>query len=244
METVWAITLSDAVMPACPGGLRTLVDRREALPADPPVALAPGVGGHRGGDRPLDQPGVDALGRPADRRARPPPACPPPARVDVQQQGDLLGASGSAAHRRQRVLAAGCVRAMRLSARLRLGSRRPRGTWSSRTCPLAARRSHAGGARLEHCDPVSTMVEGQGLNITVQSYLDRLDWALSPARSWCRTSTTAARIAPSAAAERGCGLSRRRLGQRASSRHDDGLGGRQRRSRTGGFDHLFDHHCS
>jgi hypothetical protein len=37
---------------------------------------------------------------------------------------------------------------------------------------------YAAGARLEHYFPVSTIVEGQGLNITVQSYLDRLDWGL------------------------------------------------------------------
>jgi diacylglycerol O-acyltransferase / wax synthase len=37
---------------------------------------------------------------------------------------------------------------------------------------------YAAGARLEHYYPVSTIVEGQGLNITVQSYLDRLDWGL------------------------------------------------------------------
>jgi diacylglycerol O-acyltransferase / wax synthase len=35
-----------------------------------------------------------------------------------------------------------------------------------------------GGARLEHYFPVSVITEGQGLNITVQSYLDRLDFGL------------------------------------------------------------------
>ena len=34
------------------------------------------------------------------------------------------------------------------------------------------------GARLRHYYPVSTIVEGQGLNITVQSYLDTLDFGL------------------------------------------------------------------
>jgi hypothetical protein len=36
----------------------------------------------------------------------------------------------------------------------------------------------AAGARLEHYYPLSTIIDGQGLNITVQSYLDRLDWGL------------------------------------------------------------------
>ena len=37
---------------------------------------------------------------------------------------------------------------------------------------------YAAGAKLLHCYPVSTIVDGQGLNITVQSYQDSLDWGL------------------------------------------------------------------
>jgi hypothetical protein len=33
-----------------------------------------------------------------------------------------------------------------------------------------------------HYYPVSTIVDGQGLNITVQSYLDTLDWGLVACR--------------------------------------------------------------
>ena len=39
-----------------------------------------------------------------------------------------------------------------------------------------------GGAKLKHFYPVSTIVEGQGLNITVQSYLDTLDFGLVSCR--------------------------------------------------------------
>jgi diacylglycerol O-acyltransferase / wax synthase len=38
------------------------------------------------------------------------------------------------------------------------------------------------GARLQHYYPVSTITEGQGVNITVQSYLDTLDFALVACR--------------------------------------------------------------
>jgi hypothetical protein len=41
---------------------------------------------------------------------------------------------------------------------------------------------YAAGARLLHYHPVSTIVEGQGLNITVQSYLDLLDFGLVSCR--------------------------------------------------------------
>jgi diacylglycerol O-acyltransferase / wax synthase len=68
------------------------------------------------------------------------------------------------------------ARAMRLSARLGLGSRLAPGSVviSGARRPLYAAR----GARLEHYFPVSVITEGQGLNITVQSYLDRLDFGL------------------------------------------------------------------
>ena len=41
---------------------------------------------------------------------------------------------------------------------------------------------YTAGARLLHYYPVSTIVDGQGLNITVQSYLDTLDFGLIACR--------------------------------------------------------------
>ena len=38
------------------------------------------------------------------------------------------------------------------------------------------------GARMTHYYPVSTIIEGQGLNITVQSYMDELDFGLVACR--------------------------------------------------------------
>jgi hypothetical protein len=70
------------------------------------------------------------------------------------------------------------ARAMRLSARLRLGSRLTPGNLVISNVPGPRRPLYAAGARLEHYYPVSTIIEGQGLNITVQSYLDRLDFGL------------------------------------------------------------------
>ena len=70
------------------------------------------------------------------------------------------------------------ARAMRLSARLRLGSRLTPGNLVISNVPGPREPLYAAGARLEHYYPVSTIIDGQGLNITVQSYLDRLDWGL------------------------------------------------------------------
>ena len=47
---------------------------------------------------------------------------------------------------------------------------------------LACRLAAAAGAKLLHYYPVSTLVDGQGLNITVQSYLDTLDFGLVACR--------------------------------------------------------------
>jgi diacylglycerol O-acyltransferase len=41
---------------------------------------------------------------------------------------------------------------------------------------------YAAGAKLLHYYPVSTIVDGQGLNVTVQSYLDSLDFGLVSCR--------------------------------------------------------------
>ena len=41
---------------------------------------------------------------------------------------------------------------------------------------------YVAGARLKHFYPVSTVTDGQGLNITVQSYLDTLDFGLVSCR--------------------------------------------------------------
>ena len=67
---------------------------------------------------------------------------------------------------------------MRLSARLGLGSRLTPGNVVISNVPGPRRPLYAAGARLEHYYPVSVIMEGQGLNITVQSYLDRLDFGL------------------------------------------------------------------
>jgi hypothetical protein len=68
---------------------------------------------------------------------------------------------------------------MRLSARLHLGSRWAPGNLVISNVPGPRQPLYAArGARLEHYFPVSVITEGQGLNITVQSYLDWLDFGL------------------------------------------------------------------
>ena len=71
------------------------------------------------------------------------------------------------------------IRASRLASRMHLGNRLhlPFNLVISNV-PGPRQPLYLDEARLEHYYPVSTLVEGQGLNITVQSYLDTLDFGL------------------------------------------------------------------
>ena len=68
------------------------------------------------------------------------------------------------------------ARAMRLSTRLMTRSSPINLVISN--VPGPRQPLYAAGSRLLHYYPVSTIVDGQGLNVTVQSYLDTLDFGL------------------------------------------------------------------
>jgi diacylglycerol O-acyltransferase / wax synthase len=73
------------------------------------------------------------------------------------------------------------TRAMRMS--FRLGDRlAPSANLVISNVPGPRQPLYAAGAKLLHYYPVSTIVDGQGLNITVQSYLDVLDFGLVSCR--------------------------------------------------------------
>jgi diacylglycerol O-acyltransferase len=73
------------------------------------------------------------------------------------------------------------ARAMRLSTRLMTRINFPVNVTISNV-PGPRQPLYAAGSRLLHYYPVSTIVDGQGLNITVQSYLDGLDFGLVACR--------------------------------------------------------------
>src|SRR5205807_4940007 len=73
------------------------------------------------------------------------------------------------------------ARAMRLSTRL-MQRFNPAVNLVISDVPGPRQPLYAAGAKLLHYYPVSTIVDGQGLNITVQSYLDVLDFGLVSCR--------------------------------------------------------------
>ena len=172
-------TVNDVVLAACAGGLRTWLDRRGALPEDPLVALVP-VSIRTGDetDRWTNRVSMLLADLPTDE--------PDPVQR-VRRVHDSM-ASSKGIHQAlpaERLTdfvefppPAVFARAMRLSARLRLGSRLTPGNLVISNVPGPRKPLYAAGARLEHYYPLSTIIDGQGLNITVQSYLDRLDWGL------------------------------------------------------------------
>ena len=172
-------TVNDVVLAACAGGLRTWLDRRGALPEDPLVALIP-VSIRTGdetdkwtnrvsmllADLPTDEPDpVQRVRRVHDSMA---------SSKGIHEALPAERLTDFAEFPPPAVFA----RAMRLSARLRLGSRLTPGNLVISNVPGPREPLFAAGARLEHYYPLSTIIDGQGLNITVQSYLDRLDWGL------------------------------------------------------------------
>ena len=170
-------------------------DLRRCAPRVPPASRrvarqAPagdgaGVDPHRRGGGSLDEPGHEHLRRTADERGRPAPAgaavheamnaAKQPTRPDPGDRGDrhlpvhvpgrghLGDAPRDAAAPRQH----GVILPVNVVISNVPGPRQP---------------LYFAGARMAHYFPVSTIAEGMGLNITVHSYLDQLDFGLIACR--------------------------------------------------------------
>jgi WS/DGAT/MGAT family acyltransferase len=75
------------------------------------------------------------------------------------------------------------VRAMRMASTMRIADRlNPPVNLVISNVPGPRQPLYLGGALLKHYYPVSTVVDGQGLNVTVQSYRDTLDFGLVACR--------------------------------------------------------------
>lgn len=175
-------TVNDVVMAACAGGLRTWLDAHDALPDTPLIAMVPvsirtGEENEKWTNRvsgivaalPTDEPD------PIQRVARVHDSM-----VDAKQLFDAVPADALTDFA-QFPPPAVFARAMRTATRLTTRFALPVNVVISNV-PGPREALYTAGAKLLHYYPVSTIVDGQGLNITVQSYLDTLDFGLIACR--------------------------------------------------------------
>jgi diacylglycerol O-acyltransferase / wax synthase len=179
IKKAFGVTVNDVVMGVCAGGLRRWLEQHDALPDDPLVALIP-VSIRTGEETERWTNRVSMLSAilPTDEPD-------PIARLRRVHEGMSNSKDIFKALPAERLTdytefppPAVFARAMRLSARLGLGSRLTPGNLVISNVPGPRKPLYAAGAQLVHYYPVSMIVEGQGLNITVQSYLDKLDFGL------------------------------------------------------------------
>lgn len=170
------VTLNDAVLAACATALRTWLDERGELPADPLVALVPIALGGSGGANRVGAMLASLHTDIADPHARASAIHRTTARQkelhDRVRVDRLLGIAGP--------LSASLLgQAVRGAAAVRLGDRLPPlFNLVISNVPGPSQRLGLGAATLRHFFPLSTLVDGQGLNITVQRCGDHLDVGL------------------------------------------------------------------
>ncbi len=201
-------TINDVVMAVCSGALRRYLELHDALPDQNLRAMIPVS--IRTGDE--EDPWTNRVS--AIFATLPTTVDDPVLRVkevhqamdSAKQQFDLIPAD-VLVDLSQLAPPALAIRASRVAARTRLADRtNPPVNLVVSNVPGPREPLYlTGGARLKGYYPVSTIVDGQGLNITVQSYVDRLDFGLVACRElmpdlWTLMDLIMAEIAALAAA--------------------------------------------
>ncbi len=184
LKNALGATINDVVMTVCAGALRQYLETHNALPDENLIAMVPVS--IRSGDETdvwsnrvsaifaeLPTTNDDPAGRVADMHDS----------MEVaKEQFDLMPADMilDIAELAPPALA---VRAARIAARTRIADRTsPPANLVISNVPGPRTPLSLQGAELRHYYPVSTIVDGQGVNITVQSYVDVLDFGLVSCR--------------------------------------------------------------
>ena len=171
-------TFNDVVMALCSGTLRRYLLEHDALPAESLVAMVP-VSIRTGDEDDLYQNRVSAMF--AELATEEPD---PVTRIERARKA-MDGAKANFAAIPAEALMdytrfappAIAARAMRMYSRLRIADRmNPPFNVVISNVPGPNYPLYLAGARLEHFYPISALVDGQGLNITVQSYNGSLDF--------------------------------------------------------------------
>jgi WS/DGAT/MGAT family acyltransferase len=175
-------TVNDVVMAVCAGGLRTWLEQHDALPDKPLGAMVP-VSIRTGEETEKWTNRVSAI-----FATLPTDEADPVKRVErvheaMSNAKELFDAipADSLTDFASFPPPAVFARAMRLATRMMVRFN-PAVNLVISNVPGPRQPLYAAGAKLLHYYPVSTIVDGQGLNVTVQSYLDTLDFGLVAAR--------------------------------------------------------------
>jgi WS/DGAT/MGAT family acyltransferase len=184
IKNAMGATVNDVVMGACTGGLRTYLEEKGALPDEPLVAMVPvsirtGEEAEKWTNRvsgllaslPTNEPDLGERVRKVHE-----------AMVASKDMFSAIPAD-MLTDFAQFPPPAIFTRATRMATRFRLGDRmNPPVNLVISNVPGPRTPLYSTGAKLLHYYPVSTITDGQGLKITVQSYLDTLDWGLVSCR--------------------------------------------------------------
>jgi len=180
LKNAMGATVNDVVMAVCAGALRTWLDEKNELPDATLVSMIP-VSIRTGDedDRWTNRVSAIFANIPTNE-------ADPLMRVKQVHEAMMIGKeqfemlpAEILSELSQLAPPALAIRASRLASRMHLGNRLhlPFNLVISNV-PGPRQPLYLDEARLEHYYPVSTLVEGQGLNITVQSYVDTLDFGL------------------------------------------------------------------
>ena len=178
VRRAFGCTFNDVVMALCSGTLRRYLEHHDCLPEESLVAMVP-VSVRSGGEDDQFQNRVSALLADLATDEADPTARIRRVQASMSSAKEQFAAIPAEALQdfTQFAPPAVAARAMRMYSRLRIADRmNPPFNLVISNVPGPQVPLYAAGARLQHFFPVSTLVDGQGLNITVQSYCGNLDF--------------------------------------------------------------------
>jgi len=180
VRRAFGCTFNDVVMAVCSGTLRRYLQLHNCLPSESLIAMVP-VSVRTGDEEEMFQNRVSGvladlatnLADPIERLRR------VQASMNAAKENLKLMPADALQDFTQFAPPAVAARAMRMASRLRIADRmNPPFNLIISNVPGPQMPLYSAGAKLQHFYPVSTLVDGQGLNITVQSYNGNLDFGI------------------------------------------------------------------